>query len=94
MSSASATKPARASDLERGHPAFRQAAAAPAAPMLCALHVVDAAEPGSERDVVGYGALAISLVASMYVAAPASGARYAIRLGRAQCRGNHKDRAA
>ena len=66
-------------DLERGHPAVRQAVAALAAPMLYALSVVEAAEPGSERDVVAYGALAIALVAGMYVAAPAAGAWYAAR---------------
>ena len=68
-------------DLERGHPAFRQAVAALAAPMLHALSVVGAAEPGSEQDVVAYGALAIALVAGMYVAAPAAGVWYAARLG-------------
>ena len=71
-------------DLEREHPALRQAVAALAAPMLFALQVVDAAEPGSEASVVAYGALAISLVAGMYVAAPAAGAWYAVRLGRSR----------
>ena len=74
-------------DLERGHPAFRQAVAALVAPMLHALSVVEAAEPGSERDVVAYGALAISLVAGMYVAAPAAGTWYALRLLGARRRG-------
>ena len=69
-------------DMERGHPAFRQAVAALAAPMLLALQVVDAAKPGSEHGVVAYGALAIALVAGMYVAAPAAGAWYAVRLCR------------
>ena len=66
-------------DLEREHPAFRQAVAALAAPMLYALQVVDAAEPGSEHEVTAYGALAIALVAGMYVAAPAAGALYLAR---------------
>ena len=66
-------------DLERSHPVFRQAVAALVAPMLYVLSVVEAAEPGSESDVVAYGALAISLVAGMYVAAPAAGAWYAAR---------------
>ena len=66
-------------DLEREDPTLRQAVAALVAPMLYALSVVEAAEPGSERDVVAYGALAISLVAGMYVAAPAAGAWYAAR---------------
>ena len=74
-------------DLERGHPAFRQAVAALVAPMLYALSVVEAAEPGSEMDVVAYGALAISLVAGMYVAAPAAGTWYALRLLGARRRG-------
>ena len=69
-------------DLEREHPAFRQAVAALVAPMLLALQVVDSAEPGSEHSVVAYGALAISLVAGMYVAAPAAGAWYAVRVWR------------
>ena len=66
-------------DLERSHPAFRQAVAAFVAPMLYALSIVEAAEPGSEQDVAAYGALAIALVAGMYVAAPAAGAWYAAR---------------
>ena len=67
-------------DLEREHPAFRQAVAALAAPMLHALRVVDAAEPGSELDVAAYGALAIALAAGMYAAAPAYGAWHVARL--------------
>ena len=67
-------------DLEREHPAFRQAVAALAAPMLHALQVVDAAEPGSELGVAAYGALAIALAAGMYAAAPAYGAWHAARL--------------
>ena len=66
-------------DLEREHPALRQAVAALAAPLLYALTVVEAAEPGSEAGVVAYGALAIALVAGVYVAAPAAGAWYAAR---------------
>ena len=60
-------------DLERAHPALRQAAALALAPMLHALGVVSLAEPGSEAGVAAYGALAIALVAGMYVAAPAAG---------------------
>ena len=69
-------------DLERSHPALRQAAAALVAPMLYALSVVEAAEPGSEGDAVLYGALAIAMVAGMYAAAPAAGMWYAARAGR------------
>ena len=79
-------------DLERSHPAFRQAVAALVAPMLLALQVVDSAEPGSEQSVVAYGALAIALVAGMYVAAPAAGVWYAVRLGRR--RAGRKGRSA
>ena len=67
-------------DLEREHPALRQAAATLAAPMLHALSIVGAAEPGSEHGVAAYGALAIALVAGMYVGAPAAGAWYTARL--------------
>ena len=73
-------------DLERAHPALRQAVAALVAPMLHALSVVGAAEPGSEHGVAAYGALAISLVAGMYVAAPAAGAWYAARIYRGRGR--------
>ena len=69
-------------DLERSHPALRQAVAALVAPMLYALSVVEAAEPGSETDAMLYGALAIAMVAGMYVAAPAAGMWYAARAGR------------
>ena len=69
-------------DLERSSPAARDAVAALVAPMLYALSVVEAAEPGSEHEVVAYGALAIALVAGMYVAAPAAGAWYGVRAGR------------
>ena len=73
-------------DLERSHPAFRQAVAALAAPMLHSLSIVGAAEPGSEHEVAAYGALAISMVAGMYVAAPAAGAWYAARRIRGRMR--------
>ena len=61
-------------DLERENPALRQAAALALAPMLLALEVVGAAEPGSEAGVAAYGALALALVAAIYAAAPAAGA--------------------
>ena len=69
-------------DLERSHPAFRQAVAALAAPALLVLSVVGAAEPGSEHEVAAYGILAASLVVGMYAVAPAAGAWYAARAGR------------
>ena len=69
-------------DLERENPALRNAAAALAAPMLLALQVAGAAEPGSEAGVVAYGILAVGLVAGMYVAAPAAGVWYAARIAR------------
>ena len=71
----------QAADLAREHPALRHAAAALVAPILHALSVVEAAEPGSEHGVVAYGALAIALVAGMYAGAPAAGVWYAARLG-------------
>ena len=71
-------------DLEREHPALRNAVAALAAPMLLALQVAGAAEPGSEAGVAAYGILAIGLVAGMYVAAPAAGAWYAARVVKAR----------
>ncbi len=71
----------QAADLVREHPALRHAAAAFAAPMLHALSVVEAAEPGSETGVAAYGALAIALVAGMYAGAPAAGVWCAVRLG-------------
>ena len=74
-------------DLEREHPLLRQAAAVLVAPMLHALQVVGMAEPGSDASVAAYGALAIALVAGIYVAAPATGAWCAVRFGRGPCRG-------
>ena len=55
-----------AADLERGHPAFRQAAATALAPALYVLHTVSPAELGSEDSVLAYAAAAIALVAGMY----------------------------
>ena len=78
-------------DLEREHPALRQAIAALAAPMLLALQVAGGAEPGSEAGVLAYGILAIGLVAGMYVAAPAAGAWYAARVVRGRRGGSGGD---
>ena len=61
-------------DLEREIPALRQAVALALAPMLHALQVVSLAEPGSEAEVLAYGAAAIALVAAMYAAAPVAAA--------------------
>ena len=73
-------------DLEREHPALRQAVAAMIAPMLYSLQVATEADPASEESVLAYGILAIGLVAGMYVVAPAAGAWYAVRVWRGRSR--------
>ena len=64
--------------MEREHPALRQAAATAAAPMLHSAAIVSLAEPGSEGQVVAYGALAIAMTALAYVGVPAPAAAAAI----------------
>ena len=66
-------------DLEREIPALRQAVALALAPMLHALQVVSLAEPGSEAEVIAYGAAAIALAAGMYAAPPAAAAAVVAR---------------
>ena len=61
-------------DLEREHPAFRQAVAAMIAPLLHALHIAALADPHSEASVALHGAAALLLVAGMYVGVPTAGA--------------------
>ena len=63
-----------AADLEREHPAFRQAVAAVIAPLLHALHVAALADPHSEASVALHGAAAVLLAAGMYVGVPVAGA--------------------
>ena len=61
-------------DLERGHPALRQAIASLIAPLLYALQVAAMADPGSEESVAAHGIAALLLAAGMYVGVPAAGA--------------------
>ncbi|MDA7960920.1 MAG: hypothetical protein MPJ08_09380, partial [Nitrosopumilus sp.] len=67
-------------DLQREHPALREAARIALAPMLYSLDLVGLAEPGSEVQVAGLGIAVISLNAALYVAAPAA---TAWKIGRA-----------
>ena len=69
-------------DLEREHPAVRQAVAALIAPMLYSLQVATQADPASEASVVAHGIAAILLVAGMYVGAPAAVAAGAAGIAR------------
>ena len=61
-------------DLERGHPAVRQAVAALIAPLLYALQVAAAADAGSDLSVLAHGAASLLLAAGAYVGVPAAGA--------------------
>ena len=71
-------------DLEREHPALRQAVAMAAAPMLHSAAIVSLAGPGSEGQVVAYGALAIALMALAYVGVPAVAAAAVVRASRSR----------
>ena len=61
-------------DLEREHPALRQAVAALMTPMLYTLQVATHADPASEDSVLAYGIVAMLLVSVVYAGAPAAGA--------------------
>ena len=61
-------------DLEREHPAVREAVRVAVAPALYAVQAASLAEPGSDASVVAYGIASISLLAAAYVAAPAAAA--------------------
>ena len=61
-------------DLEREHPALRQAVAALMTPMLYTLQVATHADPASEDSVLAYGIVAMLLVSVVYAGVPASGA--------------------
>ena len=69
-------------DLEREHPAVRQAVAALIAPLLYSLQVAAQADPASDGSVVAHGVAALLLVAGLYVGAPAAGAAAAARAAR------------
>ena len=66
-------------DLEREHPAFRQAVSALIAPILHALSVAALAGPGSEASVAAHGTAAVLLAMGMYVGAPAGAAAVTMR---------------
>ena len=57
-------------DLEREHPAFKEAVRAAITPMLASLSIMSLAEPGSESDVLGYGIAVIALNLAMYAGVP------------------------
>ena len=61
-------------DLEREHPALRQAVAALMTPMLYTLQVATHADPASEDSVLAYGIAAMLLVSVVYAGVPAAGA--------------------
>ena len=61
-------------DLEREHPALRQAVAALMTPMLYTLQVATHADPASEDSVLAYGIAAMLLVSVVYAGVPAGGA--------------------
>lgn len=58
-------------DLEREHPAVKEAVRALITPMLASLSIMSLAEPGSESDVLGYGIAVIALNLGMYAGLPA-----------------------
>ena len=59
-------------DLEREYPAFREAVRILITPMVSSLSILEAAERGSETDVIVYGSVVIALNIGLYVAAPAA----------------------
>ena len=61
-------------DLEREHPALRQAVAALMTPMLYTLQVATQADPASEDSVLAYAIAAMLLVSVVYAGVPAAGA--------------------
>ena len=61
-------------DLEREHPALRDAVRVAIAPALHAVQAVSLAEPGSESGVVAYGIASMLLAVAAYAAAPVAAA--------------------
>ena len=61
-------------DMEREHPAVRDAVRTLITPMVASLYIMDMADPGSELDVIMYGSIVIMLNAGLYVAAPLAAA--------------------
>lgn len=66
-------------DLEREHPAFRDAVRAFITPMVSSLSILGAAEAGSDLDVIAYGSAVILLNAGLYVAAPSAAVIVTVR---------------
>ena len=66
-------------DLEREHPAFRQAVSVLIAPMLHALSVAALADPNSEASVAVHGIAAVLLAMGLYAGAPAGAAAATMR---------------
>lgn len=66
-------------DLEREHPAFRDAVRAFITPMISSLSILGAAEAGSDLDVIAYGSAVILLNAGLYVAAPSAAVIVTVR---------------
>ena len=58
-------------DLERQHPAFKEAVRLAITPMLSSLSLLEHVEIDSEYDILGYGLAIIMLNVGMYAAAPA-----------------------
>ena len=70
-------------DLEREHPAFRDAVRALIAPLLYLAHAASLAEPGSLGvDVLAYGAAAAAVAVALYAAAPVAAAQGRLGGGR------------
>ena len=61
-------------DLQREHPAFREAVRVALTPMLSSLHLLNHAGIDSEAEMLGYGLAVLLLNAGMYVGVPAFGA--------------------
>ena len=66
-------------DLQREHPAFRDAVRAFITPMISSLSILGAAEAGSDLDVIAYGSVVILLNAGLYVAAPSAAVVVTVR---------------
>ena len=71
-------------DLEREHPALREAARALLTPMLATLSVLTYAEISTDVEMLAYGAAVILANIGIYLAAPALAARSALAYAKAQ----------
>ena len=59
-------------DLEREHPAFKEAVKLAITPMISSLSILNYVEMDSEESVIGYGISLILLNLGMYIGIPAS----------------------